>query len=222
MKNLSEILSPFAGDRLVEWFADLTLLWHETEAIKPDDIVSPKGLSRWLHYNNYVLWHLEDQARRTDVADDVIVRCKREIDRHNQQRNDAIENIDAWIGTVLASAGIEPGEEVELNSETPGSIIDRLSIASLKIYHMERQTDRKKAGREHRALAARRLEVLKEQSSDLAAALNRLLLDLKQAKKRHKIYRQYKMYNDPRFNPALNPPPGPHSRPEEPIVPNRR
>ena len=206
MKSVSEIFSPFSGDRLIEWFADLTVLWHNTEPMKPEDIVSPKGLSRWVHFNNFILWHLEDEARRTDVSDRVIVRCKRAIDRYNQQRNDAIEKLDRWIATVLQNAGIEPGEGVAINSETPGSIIDRLSILSLRIYHMEEQAAREEVEKEHRELAAARSEILQEQRSDLAGALDRLLADLSAGAKKHKLYRQFKMYNDPRFNPSLYPP----------------
>ena len=46
-----------------------------------------------------------------------------------------------------------------------------------------------------------RLAVLEEQYQDLAAALDRLLLELRQAKKQHKVYRQFKIYNDPNFHP---------------------
>jgi hypothetical protein len=48
------------------------------------------GLAR----KNLELWHLEDEARRTDVRLDHIGRVKRMIDLTNQQRNDFIDKID--------------------------------------------------------------------------------------------------------------------------------
>ena len=43
---------------------------------------------------NIELWHLEDQARRTDVDNSYIGRIKKRIDKANQQRNDLIDGID--------------------------------------------------------------------------------------------------------------------------------
>ncbi len=203
MSSLSEILTPFKSDRLIEWYTDLVELWHNTGPLEPEDHHSPKGMTQWIHYNNFTIWHYEDDARRTDVEDAVIVDCKRHIDKYNQTRNDSIERIDIWIDTVLQNAGIEPDNNIESNSETPGSIIDRLSIICLKIFHMEEEVERKDADKEHQELSKKRLHVLIEQRDDLGRALDKLMLDLRQARKRHKIYRQYKMYNDPRFNPAL-------------------
>lgn len=203
MNSLSSIFNPFTGDNLTEWFRDLTELWHETGPIAPEDPFTPKGMSQWIHYQNYLLWHLEDDARRTDLADAEIVRCKRSIDKHNQLRNDGIEQIDSWIDNVLVASGIKPGDEVERNSETPGSIIDRLSILSLKVFHMNEQSRRKDLDKESIELCRLRHEILVEQRDDLATALDRLFLDLRQARKHHKPYRQFKLYNDPRFNPAV-------------------
>ena len=203
MASLNDIFAPFAGNGLVEWFEDLTQLWHETGPIPPDDRLSPKGMTQALHYHNYWLWHQEDEARRTDVTDEDIAAAKRAIDQHNQQRNDGIETIDVWIDNVLNAAGIDPDTDVELNSETPGSMVDRLSILSLKIFHMDEQALREDLARDLQELCEIRANVLREQRQDLATALDKLFLDLRQVHKRHKVYRQYKMYNDPRFNPAI-------------------
>ncbi len=203
MKSLGEILSPFKSENIIEWFLDLVTLWHETGPIEPEDRYTPKGMFQWVHYHNFKLWHLEDEARRDDVNDTHIAKSKRSIDRHNQQRNDAIEKIDIWLDNVFQTAEIIPGEQVAMNSETVGSIIDRLSILTLKIYHMGEQIERKDVDKEHREQAKYRLTLLREQLLDLGKALDHLLLDLRQAKKRHKVYRQYKMYNDPMWNPAI-------------------
>ncbi len=46
---------------------------------------------------NMQLWHLEDEARRSDVNDAYIGRIKRKIDIANQSRNDLIDRIDELL-----------------------------------------------------------------------------------------------------------------------------
>ncbi|MDP7463996.1 MAG: DUF4254 domain-containing protein, partial [SAR324 cluster bacterium] len=48
-----------------------------------------------------------------------------------------------------------------------------------------------------------KLDLLREQRKDLGQCLERLLTDLKSGRKRLKVYRQFKMYNDPELNPVL-------------------
>jgi hypothetical protein len=48
-----------------------------------------------------------------------------------------------------------------------------------------------------------KLDRLQQQRSDLGACLDALLADAKAGRAYFKVYRQFKMYNDPRFNPAL-------------------
>ena len=170
MASLSEILSPFGGARLVEWFTDLTELWHDTAPIKPKDTESPHGLTQWLHYKNYVIWHLEETVRNKDLAENHILENERRIDAHNLKRLQAIEQMDIWIDTVLTSAGIVPDDNAELNSETPGSIIDRLSILTLKIFHMQSHLEDDDITPEHKNILRVRLSVLEEQRHDVAKA----------------------------------------------------
>lgn len=203
MTSLSTILAPLEGINLIEWFADLTSLWHEMGPISPEDHMSPRGITQWIHYHNFERWHHEDELRRTDLSASQLVDAKRAIDNHNQLRHDGVEQIDIWIDNVLNNAGINPEEDVEYNSETPGIIIDRLSILSLKIFHMDEQIDQHKLNKELLELCKLRSSVLHEQRNNLAIALDKLFLDLRQVRKRHKVYRQFNMYNDPRFNPAL-------------------
>jgi hypothetical protein len=199
--SLSEVLSPFSGSRLCEWFSDLSELWHDTSPIKPNDSTSPHGLTQWIHYKNFVVWHLEEQVRRKGVKPKEIVEMEQTIDRHNLKRLEAIEQIDIWIENVLNTAGIHPDKEIEVNSETPGSIVDRLSILTLKIFHLNEHLLNAHISEEQRQLPALRKSILEEQRADLANAMDKLLLDLRQVKKRHQVYRQYKIYNDPSFHP---------------------
>ncbi len=150
---------------------------------------------------NFSLWHEEDIARIKDIDPMRIVEAKRNIDKYNQSRNNAMEKIDEWILTYLESNGILPGEK--MHSETPGMMIDRLSIMALKKYHMLEETLRIDASEEHRAACAKKVAVLEEQIGDLSGTLAYILEDLKTSKLRFKVYRQFKMYNDPSLNPEL-------------------
>lgn len=160
------------------------------------------------HRCNILLWETEDQARRTDVPDDYIVRCKRQIDRHNQQRNDAVERIDEVLFQALPFQALpltpaNIGVKTRLHSETPGAIIDRLSILSLKIHHMGLQTQRSDADAAHISTCDAKLQVLRTQRADLATCLSQLMNEFAHGEARFKMYRQFKMYNDPALNPWL-------------------
>src|SRR5690554_5093046 len=104
---------------------------------------------------NFLLWHEEDIARIKDIDPLRIVQAKRNIDQYNQSRNNAIEKIDEWILTYLHHKNIRFSDK--LHSETPGMMIDRLSIMALKRYHMFEQTLREDASDNH--IEACRLKV---------------------------------------------------------------
>jgi len=170
----------------------------------------------WVQVNhrfNSQLWAEEDLARRTTVADGEIAANKRAIDHFNQARNDAIERIDEIL---LLRLGLVDGESARgdaplskaaagarLNSETAGSMVDRLSILALKVHAMRAQSERADADETHRSAARARLARLHEQRGDLSRCLAALLADAAAGRAYFKVYRQFKMYNDPRFNPAL-------------------
>ena len=173
--------------------------WSEGDPVKP-------GEDAWSfiernHRCNCRLWTEEDQARRRDVPDAAIAANKRNIDAFNQQRNDAIERIDERLLALMPAR--EGGAAARLNSETAGAMIDRLSILALKIFHMRIQTERRDAGKEHLETSRVRLARLREQRADLAGCLDALLADCLSGRARFKVYRQFKMYNDPAFNPYL-------------------
>lgn len=153
------------------------------------------------HRCNRALWDEEDQVRRTDMPADYLVGCKRRIDRHNQQRNDAVERIDELLLERLASC--KPKAGARLHSETPGAIIDRLSILSLKIHHMRVQSQRSDADAAHLSACSAKLQRLQMQRSDLAGCFAQLFDEIIRGDVCFKVYRQYKMYNDPALNPWL-------------------
>lgn len=153
------------------------------------------------HRYNSLLWDEEDQARRIDVPDSAIAANKRAIDGYNQKRNDAIERMDEIILAVLSGIPLKQG--ARLNSETAGSMIDRLSILSLKVRAMGEQTRRADARPDHVARCKEKLERLQLQRNDLASCLAHLLAECNVGSVYYKIYRQFKMYNDPTLNPCL-------------------
>jgi hypothetical protein len=153
------------------------------------------------HRCNCLLWDEEDLARRRNVTDAEIVKNKRAIDGHNQKRNDAIERIDEQLLKFLSDTETKP--EAKLSSETPGAMTDRLSILSLKILHMRLQTQRTDVAGAHVENCVSKLNRLNEQRTDLAACLDRLLAECARGESYFKVYRQFKMYNDPALNPAM-------------------
>ena len=185
--------------------------WPESEPAPRD-----QGVWLWIQTNhrfNCRLWAEEDLARRTQVGDDKIAANKRAIDRYNQARNDATERVDELLlialGLVDPSSArtdaplstVKPGSR--LNSETAGSMIDRMSIMALKVHAMRAQTERTDVDEEHRRSSHGKLERLLQQRADLGGCLDALLADCAAGRAHFKVYRQFKMYNDPRFNPAL-------------------
>ena len=150
------------------------------------------------HRDNFDLWHCEDQARDPLASDATLAATKHSIDRLNQLRNDLAEQIDE---TLLQSLPTQSAGDVPLHSETPGLIIDRLSILALKIFHTAEQLHRSTP--EHQQRNRERLYVLKEQRDDLTLCLVQLWAQVLSGRRRFKLYRQLKMYNDPTLNPVL-------------------
>jgi len=176
--------------------------WHKSDYEAPLDDEF-ESAATWLHHFNYELWHQEDLARDPDAADPDIAQVKRNIDKLNQKRNDMIETLDSHLVAMLADVKSTLSPDTKLNSETPGSMVDRLFINALKIYHMQEEVDREDAEEEHRAKCRGKVAVLHEQRTDLSNCLIEALDDLKHGRRRLKVYQQMKMYNDPSLNPVL-------------------
>ena len=146
-----------------------------------------------------VQWHLEDLVRPDDVDPVYALQLKRRIDRSNQHRTDLVERIDDHYWMQFKE--VAPQADAKLNTETPAWAIDRLSILALKVYHFEIEAHR--GDEAHRAKCQAKLDTLLTQRADLTTAIDQLLEDLAAGRRRMKLYRQMKMYNDPSLNPSL-------------------
>jgi len=180
-----------------------------------------KSIEYYLYLKNWidtVQWHLEDIIRDPEINPVKALEIKRRIDRSNQDRTDLVELIDSYFWEKYQN--IHPSEKATLNTESPAWAIDRLSILALKIFHMQKEVERRNEppltppkgenaplsfwrGAGGEALYQNKLNILLEQRQDLSLAINQLLDDIESGKKYMKVYKQMKMYNDPDSNPVL-------------------
>jgi hypothetical protein len=187
----------FDAQEIADRQTDLTARWHEVTPAAAGD-----GFFRLLeenHLRNFSLWHEEDVARRDDLGFEAVYRAKRNIDRFNQERNNFAEEMDKAVVAALAPAA----SGCPRNSETPGMIIDRLSILALKEFHMREETLRADASAAHKEKCAEKLARIHRQRADLTACLADLLADVAAQRRTFSVYYQFKMYNDPALNPQL-------------------
>ena len=164
----------------------------------------PGSLEHLLYHKNWidtVQWHLEDIIRDPQIDPVAALAIKRRIDKSNQDRTDLVELIDSFFLDKYKNVKVLP--DATINTESPAWAIDRLSILTLKIYHMREEANRPDATAEHKARCEQKLAVLMEQKKDLSMALDQLLSDIRDGKKYMKVYKQMKMYNDPALNPVL-------------------
>ena len=158
------------------------------------------GIVEENHAFNFQLWHAEDRARREDMGFEFVYRAKREIDHCNQQRNNRMEAMDEYLFIELHPA---PPSTCDVHSETPGMMIDRLSILTLKAYHMALQVERVDVDSAHQQACRSKLHTIEEQKTQLQDCLHHYLEAIRNKTKTFRVYHQFKMYNDPTLNPQL-------------------
>ncbi len=169
-----------------------------TNPYPADSIEHLLYLKNWI---DTVQWHLEDIIRDPNIDPVEALKIKRRIDASNQERTDMVEYIDSYLLDKYKE--VRPLPDARINTETPAWAIDRLSILSLKIYHMRQETLRQDTDESHRRACQKKLDVLLTQQRDLSTAIEELLEDIAAGRKYMKTYKQMKMYNDPALNPVL-------------------
>ena len=165
---------------------------------KKDDIEHLLYQKNWI---DTVQWHLEDLIRDPEIDPIAALKLKRTIDHSNQQRTDLVEYIDSYFLDTYKKVDIK--KEATFNSESPAWAIDRLSILSLKIFHMAEETTRFNASAAHVKNCQEKLDILNQQNQDLCKAIDQLLKDIESGEKYMRTYKQMKMYNDEDLNPVL-------------------
>jgi hypothetical protein len=194
--------SPLSSSQVTALQDHCTAAWHREVPAVQLSLTDFERTVAAQHLANFELWHAEDMARTPQASDQDLAQIKRFIDRANQRRNDLSEQCDVFLLNFLGEQNL-PSADAELHSESPGLILDRLSILSLKLFHTREEIDRPEAPPGHRERNLQRLEILVEQRDDLAASLDRLWQQVMDRQRRFKLYRQLKMYNDPALNPAV-------------------
>lgn len=202
MQNVDRMFSKKAFDIFEESIKQYHIVNKvDQEFVNPypkNDITHLLYKKNWI---DTVQWHFEDIIRDPQIDPGAALVLKRKIDASNQERTDLVEYIDSYFLTKYGEVKILPNATI--NTESPAWAIDRLSILTLKIYHMKEEAERTDASTTHRQACQQKLSVLLEQKKDLSTAIDQLLIDISEGKKYMKVYKQMKMYNDDELNPIL-------------------
>ena len=186
-------------------FMEVINLYHVTDNIdsgfaNPYELNTLKNLLFEKCWIDTVQWHLEDYIRKPYLYPKKGLEIKYRIDTSNQDRTDIVEKIDDYYFHKYKDI---KSKKNRINTESPGWVVDRMSILCLKIYHMKEQALRKDVTTIHLKKCEEKLSVLIEQQLDLSGAFDELLDDYESGFKKMKVYRQMKMYNDTSLNPEL-------------------
>jgi hypothetical protein len=137
--------------------------------------------------SNVRQWDLEDLTHDPATSDQVVAATKRSIDRLNLARHDLVEQIDAAFDAALEQSPTAP-----LATETPGMVLDRLSVLVIRVARTAAAaaaaTDGGPGG------LGDRLAVLRAQLAALTSAFDVYLDDLRAGRRRFLRYQQFKLY----------------------------
>ncbi len=140
-------------------------------------------------------WDLEDLARMVERGSDYIVSIKKDIDKSNQDRNNLVREIDTEIVSLLK---VSPSTDDRFYSESPGMIIDRLTILFIRLSAIREllsvieESDIKKEYSEKEAIVL-------GQISQLGKFLDRYFVKLVNKEVFFEIQQPVKIYNDSRI-----------------------
>lgn len=132
--------------------------------------------------SNLRQWDLEDMTRDRGASDVVVADAKREIDRLNRGRHRLVEEIDASIDAGLDQAATGP-----IATESPGMVLDRLSVLIIRRVRTAALAVRDPAYTD-------RMAVLDAQLAALSAALDSYMEELRSGARRFLRYESLKIY----------------------------
>ena len=138
-----------------------------------------KTIEYYLYLKNWidaVQWHFEDIIRDPNIDPVEALKLKRRIDKSNQDRTDLVELIDSYFLDKYKDVKI--ADNATINTESPAWAVDRLSILTLKIYHMNEEVKRTDVSKDHHEQCEKKLAILLEQQKDLSSAIDQLIEDI--------------------------------------------
>ena len=143
------------------------------------------GLVAQLAAVNARQWDLEDTTRDLHAPDSAIAAAKRAIDRLNLDRHQLVREIDGAVSALL-----DPSPGAVLATESPGMVIDRLSVLVI------RRVRTAELSAQDSSYAAR-LPALDAQLAALVTALDTYLDELRAGARRFASHDPLKLYVPP-------------------------
>jgi hypothetical protein len=175
-------VTPMSSPTELPSVADVITLFQR--ALLGHDLVVGGGVRSTLldlHRNNIEQWQCEDTTRDVHASDATIAVAKRAIDGHNGTRHRLVEAIDA----VMAAA-FEQNESATPATESPAMVLDRLSVLTIRLHVTEASTGDDDV--------AARVPLIRNQLAILQEALEGLLTDVREGRKRFVPYQSLKLY----------------------------
>ena len=143
------------------------------------------GLAAELAGVNLRQWDLEDTTRDTRAGDGAVAAAKRAIDQLNLNRHRLVQAIDVAIGD-----GLEPAPTAVLATESPGMVLDRLSVLIIRRFRTAEASG-------HDGAYTDRLPVLDAQLAALVIALDGYFAELRAGRRTFLAHDPLKLYGAP-------------------------
>ncbi len=139
--------------------------------------------------SNLEQWDLEDVTRSRGADDAAVAGAKRAIDQLNQARHELVERIDAVLAAHVIQSPSAPAA-----TESPAMALDRLSVLVIRLHQTGRAA--RAAGPHGQALVSR-LPALSGHVDALATAIDALVDDVRDGRRRFVPYEHLKLYGEP-------------------------
>lgn len=144
---------------------------------------------------NKKIWSLEDIARMKELGSEKIATTKSEIDKNNQLRNDTIQQIDKYIEHEFTNIDLD--DINKYYSESPGMVIDRISIMFIRRLEIQKILELIKEI-ELKNEYSLKLDLVNEQIKQIGNFLDKYLERINNKECYFKIQKAVKIYNDDR------------------------